>query len=141
MSKCFGGLSVKVAIIGAGLSGLSCAITLEKSGIKPTIFENTFQVEDRFVNGEIFLKALSMPIEDSIRYFSEKFGIFIQPIAHISKLIIHSENEKAVIGGQLGFSVVRGRRDNSLSKQLSKQISSNIIYNSNLEYKDFINIK
>lgn len=31
--------SVKVAIIGAGTSGLSCAIELEKHGIYPVIFE------------------------------------------------------------------------------------------------------
>lgn len=30
---------MKVAIVGAGLSGLSCAFELKKHGIKPIIFE------------------------------------------------------------------------------------------------------
>lgn len=30
---------MNVAIMGAGLSGLSCAIMLEKNGIEPYIFE------------------------------------------------------------------------------------------------------
>jgi flavin-dependent dehydrogenase len=42
---------MEVAIKGAGMSGLSCAITLEKHGIKPTIFEKRNRVGDRFVNG------------------------------------------------------------------------------------------
>ncbi len=34
---------MNVAIMGAGLSGLACAITLEKMGVTPTIFEKRSQ--------------------------------------------------------------------------------------------------
>lgn len=130
---------MKVAIMGAGLSGLSCALTLEKYGIQPTIFERRTEVDDRFINGEIFLSTLTMPIKDSIKYFSEEFGIFIQPIANIGRLIIFSENEKATIDGHLGFSVARGRQHNSISKQIANQVNSKIIYNSEFGYSDLIN--
>lgn len=38
---------MKIAIIGAGLAGLSCAIVLEKQGIIPDIFEKTGFIGDR----------------------------------------------------------------------------------------------
>ncbi len=38
---------MKVAIMGAGISGLSCAITLEKNGIEPVIFEKRSKARDR----------------------------------------------------------------------------------------------
>ena len=38
---------MKVAIIGAGISGLSCAIELQRHGIKPTIFEKTKTLGDK----------------------------------------------------------------------------------------------
>lgn len=38
---------MRIAIIGAGLSGLAAAITLEKSGYKPVIFEATSEVGGR----------------------------------------------------------------------------------------------
>jgi flavin-dependent dehydrogenase len=40
---------MKVAIMGAGISVLSCAITLEKNGIEPVIFEKRSRVGERFV--------------------------------------------------------------------------------------------
>ena len=38
---------MKVAIIGAGLSGLSCAVELKKHGITPTVFEKTKTLGDK----------------------------------------------------------------------------------------------
>lgn len=46
---------MKVAIMGAGLSGLACAIRLEQLGIYPDIFEKRGSIGDRFVNGEVLL--------------------------------------------------------------------------------------
>jgi len=53
-----------IAIMGAGLSGLSCAMTLEKNGISPTIFEKRSQIGDRFVNGEVLLSIFAFPVHD-----------------------------------------------------------------------------
>ena len=49
---------------GAGISGLSCALTLEKFGITPTIFEKRNSVGDRFVNAEAMFSILNRPSKD-----------------------------------------------------------------------------
>lgn len=129
---------MRVAIMGAGLSGLACGITLEQNGIKPYIFEKRSQVDDRFVNGEIFLNALTKPTGDCLSYLSEEFSIYLQPVGHIKSLTVYSENEKAVIKGNLGFNVVRGRRKDSIAQNMKKQLKSDIIYNSNYGYEDLL---
>lgn len=55
----------------AGLSGLSCAITLEQNGISPVIIEHRKSVGDRFVYGEILLSLVNRPVFDPLAYFSE----------------------------------------------------------------------
>lgn len=127
---------MKVAIMGAGLSGLSCAITLEKQGIQPIIFEKRGRVGDRFVNGEIFLSILERPVFDSIAFFSEKLGIYLHPVSNIKNLVLHSENEQALISGHLGFTNLRGRHKDSFENQLAKQVKSKIIYKSDYTYEE-----
>jgi flavin-dependent dehydrogenase len=129
---------IKVAIMGAGLSGLACAITLEKNGIKPKIFEKRRQVGDRFVNCEILLSVLTKPIDDSIAYFSENHGINLKPAGNIRQLIIHSEHRQAYIRGHLGFTNTRGRHPNSFERQLEKQVKSKIIFNSKHSYEELL---
>ncbi|MDD2497854.1 MAG: NAD(P)/FAD-dependent oxidoreductase [Desulfitobacteriaceae bacterium] len=135
---------MKIAIMGAGLSGLSCAVTLERNGISPVIFEHRRTVGDRFVNGEILLSLLNRPIFDSLAYFSEQYGIYLHPTANIKKLVLHSEKNQAVIHGHLGFTNIRGRHEDSFEKQLARQVKSNIIYNSQYSYeqllKDFTHV-
>lgn len=121
--------------MGAGLSGLSCAIELEKHGIYPTIFEDRRQVGDRFVSGEIFLSILNRPIQDTMAYLSEKHNIFLHPTSNIKKLDIYSKNNKSTIEGKLGFTNIRGRHKEALEKQLAKQVKSKIIFNSDYTYE------
>lgn len=83
---------MKVAIMGAGISGLACAIMLEKHRIDPVIFESRDMVGDRFVNGEVVLSMFTRPVNDSIAYLSEQFGIFLHPAASISKLTFYSKH-------------------------------------------------
>lgn len=135
---------MKVAIIGAGLSGLSCAITLERHGITPVIFEKRSRVGDRFINGEAMIPILDRPINDSYAYLAENHGIFLQPLSSIRSLTFYSENKRATLHGQLGFLNSRGRHSLSLENQLAKQVASKIIFNSDISYeqslKDFTHV-
>jgi len=129
---------VEVAVMGAGLSGLTCAITLEKNGISPTVFEKRRQVGDRFVNCEILLPVLTRPIKDPIAYFSEEHGIYLKPTGNISNLIIHSQNQSAHIKGHLGFTNTRGRHPVSFEKQLAEQLKSKIVFGSRYTYRQLL---
>jgi len=129
---------IKVAIMGAGLSGLACAITLEKYGIEPTVFESRKVIGDRFVNAEIFLSILTRPINDVVSYLTEEYGIAIHPISNIKNLHLYSENELAKISGNLGFSSLRGRDIDSLENQLARQVKSKIIFNSEHTYEELL---
>lgn len=124
--------------MGAGLSGLACAITLEKYGIPFTIFEKRSQVGDRFVNGEALLSALTRPINDPIAYLSEKHGIYLQALSPMRHIVFLSEKEQSVLSGQLGFINVRGRDSKSFENQLSKQIKTPIIFNSINTYEQLL---
>jgi flavin-dependent dehydrogenase len=129
---------MKVAIMGAGLSGLACAITFEKYGVSPTIFENRSRVGDRFVNGEALMPIFNKPIDDEYAYLSENCGIFLQPLANICKLDLYSENCQGVVRGNLGFINLRGREDESFESQLFRQVKSEIIFNSKYTYEELL---
>ena len=130
---------MKVAIMGAGLSGLACAITLEKNGITPRVFEKRSQVGDRFVNGEILLSILSRPVRDDLAYLSEKHGIYLQPTGNIKHLHLHSQHAHGAITGALGFNNIRGRHKHSFEKQLESQLkTTEIIFNSTKSYEELL---
>lgn len=126
---------MNIAIIGAGLSGLSCAITLEKYGIKPTIFEKRNRVGDRFVNGEATFSILNRPVKDELKYLKEKFNIPLVPTDMVNKLVVYSQNEIGSIDGNIGYVNIRGRHENSYECQLEKQVTSSIIFNSTYGYE------
>ncbi len=129
---------MKIAIMGAGLSGLASAITLEKHGIEPAIFEKRSQAGDRFVNGEVLLSMLVHPVRDCIASLSDQYGIYLQPTAPIQKMTIQSQHETAVIEGPLGFINIRGRQEESFEAQLERQVRSKIRYDSDLTHEDLV---
>jgi len=129
---------MKIAIMGAGLSGLACALTLEKNGLTPTILDNRRCVGDRFVNGEILLPMLEESFSDPLIQLSEAYGIYLQPTNNITALTLHSENKTAQLTGQLGFINLRGRVENSFESQLARQLKTKILFNSPYDYTDIL---
>ncbi|GHH99888.1 NAD(P)/FAD-dependent oxidoreductase [Neobacillus kokaensis] len=129
---------MNIAIMGAGLSGLACAITLEKAGIRPAIFEKRSQVGDRFVNGEALLSIFTHPDRDNIATFSDQYGIYLSPTSHIQRMELFSKNKKAVIEGHLGFSNIRGREQDSFEAQLERQTKSTIKFHSEETYEQLL---
>ncbi len=127
---------MKVAIMGAGISGLSCAITLERYGITPNIFEKRNCVGDRFVNAEAMFSILNRPVKDSLPYLAENYHINLKPISCVDKFFVHSKNELGTINGKIGYTNVRGRHEHSYEKQLEEQVKSNIHFNSTYEYEE-----
>ncbi|WP_078549470.1 NAD(P)/FAD-dependent oxidoreductase [Litchfieldia alkalitelluris] len=127
-----------IAIMGAGLSGLACAITLEKNGIYPTIFEKRSKVGDRFVNGEILLSIFAFPVHDCIASLSEEYEIYLKPTSSIQRLELYSKNEKAFIEGHLGFTNIRGREHDSYESQLGRQLKTSIHFNSEETYEQLL---
>lgn len=127
---------MKIAIMGAGISGLACAITLEKHGVNPIIFEKRSRVGDRFVNAESMFSILNRPIKDSLPYISDNYGIYLTPIDKVQKMVFHSKNEIGSINSNLGYTNIRGRHENSFESQLERQTQSKINFNSKEEYEN-----
>ncbi|MFW5988475.1 MAG: hypothetical protein ACOCQA_03470 [bacterium] len=92
---------------------MSCALTLEQNGIQSIIYEKRSQIGGRFVNCEILLPVLTKPLTNLLQHFAPKYNLFLQLQHKICKLIIHSNNEKTQVTGQLGFTNLKGRVQNS----------------------------
>ncbi|MDF2936854.1 MAG: FAD-dependent dehydrogenase [Paenibacillaceae bacterium] len=129
---------MKVAIMGAGFSGLACALTLEKYGIQPDIYETGSEVGDRFVYGEIFFGMTARPAEDCVSYLADELGIYLNPVYMIRTMSIHGPQETAVMEGRLGHSNVRGRHEKALEKHLQAQLQSPIRMNSKATYEELL---
>lgn len=129
----------RIAIMGAGLAGLSCAFELEKYGVYPDIFEDRSEVEDRFVCLEGMLNIMYRPVMDNIKYIEDCFGLPLQPSMPIQRMEINTQNSRAVVNGDLGFITIRGRHPQALSKQIASKLKSNITFNSKKSYQELAN--
>ncbi len=127
---------MKVAIIGAGLSGLSCAYELERRGIKPTIFEKRSQVGEATGFSGIWLKQIMRCNGNPHKYLKEKYDFEIKPYSKLREVVINSPNKSTVINGNLGYTLIRGVSENSFEKQIESKINSPITFDRLVELDD-----
>ncbi|MGI6585474.1 MAG: NAD(P)-binding protein [Lutisporaceae bacterium] len=130
---------MRVAIIGAGLSGLSCAIELEKHCIRPVIFEMRAHIGESIDYALIWPRILNMPIMDPLKYLKKQYGLQLMPVNHMKKIIMYSPKAKATERGSLGYIFRRGYSKDALEYQLLNCLKAPIIFNRYAEIEDIIN--
>lgn len=124
---------MKIAIIGAGLAGLSCAFELEKNGITPVIFDKKSQIGEPSGNTGLWSRLVIRINEDPIKYLKTKYGLEIRPLSRLNETTMISPNKKTVARGNLGYTFRRGVEEYSLENQIASQIKSPIHFNSYAE--------
>ncbi len=127
---------MKVAIIGAGYAGLSCACELEKHGIVPDIYEKNS------ITGEIFPHVTALPnishrpVRDPLKYFRKSLGINLKPLSTLNAIVHNSPSKTTVIRGRLGYFFKNSSDSDSAKNQLVSMLKQpNIKYGSYADYK------
>lgn len=129
----------KVAIVGAGVSGLSCALELERHGIKPVIFEKRAHVGEALNYSTIWPRIINRHFMDPIKYLRKLYGISLTPANPIKKIILSSPTKSALQRGHLGYIFRRGVHSYSLERQLSNYLDSPITFNHFINIEDIVN--
>ncbi|MFZ5967068.1 MAG: FAD-dependent oxidoreductase [Bacillota bacterium] len=124
---------MKVAIIGAGISGLSCAIELKKHGIIPTIFEKTKMLGDKPEYMVTALRIFHRSLRTPMVFFRNTYGITITPLFPLKELIMITPNKTISTRGNHGFVFQKGLMENSLEHQLASQSNVPIIFNADVK--------
>jgi len=127
---------LEVAIIGAGTSGLSCAIELEKHGIKPVIFECNNFIGEYHPHVSALLGLISRPYPDPIKYIDKVLGIKLNALHSFQKIIHISPNNQVTATGSLGYFFIRGKEDISIKNQLYSMVNSQIKFNTFIRPED-----
>lgn len=131
---------MKVAIIGAGISGLSCAIELQRLGIDPTIFEKTKILGDKPGYLTAHLRLFHRSFRSPMSFFKSKYDIDIAPLHPINKIIQKTPNITMVTKAHHGYVFSKNIEANSLEHQLAAHLDGiPILFDREVKIPDIIN--
>ncbi|MQL51729.1 NAD(P)-binding protein [Desulfofundulus thermobenzoicus] len=116
---------LRVAIIGAGPSGLACALELERLGIKPVIFERYHRIGLPVERIDMLLHLAWRPVKDQLAYLARHCHLSLMPAAPLHAIIMYGPNRRSVIRKRLlGYLIHRGRSPLSIENQLAARLST-----------------
>jgi digeranylgeranylglycerophospholipid reductase len=128
---------VKIAIIGAGLSGLACALECERLGVIPHVFEKEDALGWPYVTVSYWPELIYRTYGDVFEYLKKTYDIILKPAAKVTKNILKSPNKEVIVNGNLGYYIYRGRKSDSLENQLYRYLKSTAVFmNTPVEYKE-----
>jgi flavin-dependent dehydrogenase len=119
----------RIAIIGAGISGLACALELERHGITPAIFEQRSRPGELFSHVAGTLQLMSRPIQDQVAFLHNHLHLPVKPLAPLRRIIMHTPNTTRSITGHLGYFFLRGQDEGSTESQLYSLLKTPVFYN------------
>lgn len=119
---------LKVAVVGAGPSGLACALELERWGIKPVVYERCHRVGHPAEMVHAFLHLAYRPVTDQLAYLAEKCHLPLMPLNILHTIHMHSCSHRTVLHSRrFGYLIARGRQPCSLERQLAARLRSPIL--------------
>jgi digeranylgeranylglycerophospholipid reductase len=127
---------MRVAVVGAGLAGLSCACVLERHGIKPQIFEKKDSVGERLIDVSCTLALFDRFQGSPLDFLQEEYGIPVTPLASLQKIRMFAPGKEMSAEGELGYVYQRGRNSNSLENQIRKLVNTPVLTNCEFQLKD-----
>jgi digeranylgeranylglycerophospholipid reductase len=129
---------MKVAIIGSGISALSCAHELKKHGIIPTIFEKGLSIGGKLDIPLLTLRMYITPYRNPFKYLSKKYDINIKPYSSVNEISIVSQNQVLNVKGKLGHLMARPPYYDAIDYQIEKQVNLPVNFNSNIEIEELM---
>lgn len=130
---------MKVAIIGAGLSGLTCAHELIRHGIIPTVFERKSYVGEVLDLPIIALNMFNMPISKPFKYLKRNFNLDIKPNYILKEVKMYSANKNLTVKSNLGYILKRGKYSDGIESQILQSINIPVNFNSYIDVNDIKN--
>lgn len=128
----------KIAIIGAGLAGLSCAVECERLGVFPDVFERDSSVGWTWPTVAYWPSFVFSDTSDQIHSLSSRYGLSLNYINITRSLFMKSANNSTTISGDnLGYNILRGKSSNSVENQLYSRIfHSTVHFNRSADYRE-----
>lgn len=130
---------MKVAIIGAGLSGLSCAIEFKKNGITPVIFEKSGQIGDSPTYMVVVLRLFLNSLRSPMSFLDKKYGIKLKSINSLNEIIMISPKKLISAKGKLGYIFTKGPESTSIESQLARIADIPITFNTYIDINQIKN--
>lgn len=130
---------MKVAIIGAGISGLACAHELIRNGITPTVFEKKSYIGEVLDLPVIIMDMFNIPVSKPFEYLKRKFELDIKPHYTLNEIIMHSPSKSLTVKSNYGYILKKGQYIDSLESQIMQSTNIPINFNSFIDIRDIKN--
>ncbi len=126
---------MRVAIIGAGVSGLACANELERHGIAPDVFEDRWRCGELFPHVGVLLQIMHRPVKDLVQDLQENYDIHIKPLGKLKKITMYAPKTSGTVYGDLGHLIKLGQSEDSITGQLLGRLKKTVInYNCRADF-------